>query len=592
MSTHILNKLLLDITNDIPEKEANKASDAIFYNRITPVLEKVLKEYEDTEIVISEPLELNLGALPEEDMEYDLENAIRKALARYLPINYHQIPMLEHGNMVNASKPLSQYHETHALLDYINYPVIPWHILNRHDFDMQIMLMQASEQVQVSPMYARQLAGVLCRDLATCRRFFALPFSVQDFQRIMERVLAYVQVPYKQIYIQLLRQWETETHTNVMYRQQLLYYLLAAAKYGNEQDRNTSLFIAAMCMQENAVFSATHQVDKFMYYMKKKHRQQETSHQPMLLHKVHTWSTKLYQLLHVVKQVYQSSAPTKEQLSAMATMMTEWWKDVDWLQYVAAQHVQEWEDIDFASVSAKSMSEREISMAKILQVAQAIEQIQVFAHMDQGLYVNLPKQKTKFVRAGDEKLNCQPGIRELTRQIMHRQPEIKDRIPIYNAGLVLFQPFLISFFDRLGLLENRQTFKSEACQMRAAYLLHYLTGENEKPLEHVMFFNKLLCGINILFPLEPNIEITEQEKQECLDLLKAVIRNWSIIRNTSIPGFQESFVRRNGMLERSENNWILRVKSNSLDILLDEIPWDIRLHSYPWNDYLIFVEWN
>ena len=52
------------------------------------------------------------------------------------------------------------------------------------------------------------------------------------------------------------------------------------------------------------------------------------------------------------------------------------------------------------------------------------------------------------------------GIRELATAIMRTQPDLKERIPIYNAGLVLFQPFLISFFDRLGLLESRRRFKS------------------------------------------------------------------------------------------------------------------------------------
>ena len=183
------------------------------------------------------------------------------------------------------------------------------------------------------------------------------------------------------------------------------------------------------------------------------------------------------------------------------------------------------------------------------------------------------------------------GIRELATAIMRTQPDLKERIPIYNAGLVLFQPFLISFFDRLGLLESRRRFKSADCQVRAVHLLHKLSGFREAPIEHLMLFNKLLCGINIMFPIDIGFEMSETERLEVERLLRATIGNWTIIRNTSIAGFQESFVKRQGVLERSQDDWILRVETKGIDILLDDIPWDVHLISFPWNDYLVYVDW-
>ena len=176
--------------------------------------------------------------------------------------------------------------------------------------------------------------------------------------------------------------------------------------------------------------------------------------------------------------------------------------------------------------------------------------------------------------------------------ILRKQPELKDRIPVSNAGLVILQPYLISFFDRLGLLEKRREFKSIESQIHAAYLLHALTGSKELPFDHEMILNKLICGINIFFPLDSNVNIIESEQKEINSLLRAVINNWKIIKNTSISGLQESFLRRKGVLEKSENDWILRVEARGIDVLLEDIPWDIHFLSFPWNDYFIHVEWN
>ena len=118
-----------------------------------------------------------------------------------------------------------------------------------------------------------------------------------------------------------------------------------------------------------------------------------------------------------------------------------------------------------------------------------------------------------------------------------------------------------------------------------------LSGFREAPIEHLMLFNKLLCGINIMFPIDIGFEMSETERLEVERLLRAIIGNWTIIRNTSIAGFQESFVKRQGVLERSQDDWILRVETKGIDILLDDIPWDVHLISFPWNDYLVYVDW-
>lgn len=182
-------------------------------------------------------------------------------------------------------------------------------------------------------------------------------------------------------------------------------------------------------------------------------------------------------------------------------------------------------------------------------------------------------------------------LQEVVAAAIRKQPDIEKRIPVHNAGLVLFQPFLISFFDRMGLLESRKSFKSLESQLRAAHLLHELSGFGGEHLEHLLPLNKLLCGINIMFPIGTTFEAMDEEKREVDGLLKATIRNWSAIGNVSPAGFQEAFVKREGLLERSQDEWILRVESKGIDVLLDYIPWDVHVLTFPWNDYLIYVDW-
>ncbi len=175
--------------------------------------------------------------------------------------------------------------------------------------------------------------------------------------------------------------------------------------------------------------------------------------------------------------------------------------------------------------------------------------------------------------------------------IIGTQPLLTERIPLYNAGLVLYNPFLISFFDHLKLLENRRRFRSLEHQFRAVHLLHELSGMGEAHFEHLLPLNKLLCGVNMSFPVGEKFSPTERERDEIERLSKALISNWTIIKNSSVAGFQESFVRRRGVLERSDKDWILRVETKGIDVLLDDIPWNIHLISLPWNDYLIHVDW-
>ena len=162
---------------------------------------------------------------------------------------------------------------------------------------------------------------------------------------------------------------------------------------------------------------------------------------------------------------------------------------------------------------------------------------------------------------------------------------------IQHAGIVILHPFLPQFFGGLGLLDGKN-FKDDAARHRAVHLLHYLaTSETGLP-EYMLLLPKLLCGLPFEEPMERFIEFTDTERSECEDLLKAAIKNWGALGNASPAALREAFLNRDGKLEMRANGWHLTVERQTIDILLNKLPWGIGFIKMPWMEGFLQVEWN
>lgn len=165
-----------------------------------------------------------------------------------------------------------------------------------------------------------------------------------------------------------------------------------------------------------------------------------------------------------------------------------------------------------------------------------------------------------------------------------------EEIYIYNSGLVLLWPFLPRFFESLKLTQRGQFVDLESTE-RAILILQYLVeGVTEIP-EHFLSLNKILCGLDLLEPIVAKLEMNESEKDECASLLSAIISNWSILKNTSSEGFQRAFLQREGILKVCNSSLLLWVEQKTYDILLDHLPWNIKVVKLPWMKEILFVEW-
>jgi hypothetical protein len=162
---------------------------------------------------------------------------------------------------------------------------------------------------------------------------------------------------------------------------------------------------------------------------------------------------------------------------------------------------------------------------------------------------------------------------------------------IRNAGLVLLHPFINRFFSMLKLVEKRK-FISEEAKEKAVHILQYLIFEKSDMPEFELTLNKILCGIPPVMPVKSSVLLSPEEHDLSISLLKGVIENWAILKNSSVENLRASFLLRDGKLTKEPDGWRLRVEQKGFDVLLKQIPWSYSTVKLPWMNEVIHVDWN
>ena len=159
------------------------------------------------------------------------------------------------------------------------------------------------------------------------------------------------------------------------------------------------------------------------------------------------------------------------------------------------------------------------------------------------------------------------------------------------AGIVLLHPFLANYFRQVRLLDENDQFVSLEKQIHAVHLLRYLTGKKGRHHSHLLNAEKIICGLPPTFPIPIKHSISEMEKKEAQDMFDAVKQYWKSISKTSIEGIQTSFIHRHGIITYEKPYWLIRVEGSTLDILMDDLPWEMSMLIFPWIDKNILIEW-
>lgn len=176
-----------------------------------------------------------------------------------------------------------------------------------------------------------------------------------------------------------------------------------------------------------------------------------------------------------------------------------------------------------------------------------------------------------------------------------RQATVKDDDPVFiqNSGIVLLYPLMRIAFKMLGYLTPLRTFKDKHSVFRAIYFLQYVATKQYKNVpEYMLILNKLLCGVPLDIPLETGIELTDKEKEMSDELIRQLIMQWPMMKNSSVDGLRGSFMMREGSLVKKGNVWVLSVSPESFDLVLQSYPWGLAIIKFPWmEEYSISAEW-
>ncbi len=184
---------------------------------------------------------------------------------------------------------------------------------------------------------------------------------------------------------------------------------------------------------------------------------------------------------------------------------------------------------------------------------------------------------------------------------LHNTFNQSDEIYITNAGLILLWPFITRFFQTLGLVNGKifvdeidaeaANNNQETKRERAALLLQHLADGTVEMSEHLLPLNKILCGIDLDQPLDTELILSTQEKEESENLLVAVITNNPMWKNLSPEGLQSAYLQREGVLSSRDGGWWLQVETKTHDITLDKLPWGTSVVKLPWMEHILYTEW-
>lgn len=160
-----------------------------------------------------------------------------------------------------------------------------------------------------------------------------------------------------------------------------------------------------------------------------------------------------------------------------------------------------------------------------------------------------------------------------------------------NAGLVLLHPFLPRLLEACDLCDPRGRIEPSSLP-RAAALLHWLAAGRDEVHEFELGAVKVLLGLRPEDPLPAGADLVgAREREEGAALLAAAIGHWKALKGTSIEGFRVSFLQRRGALREEDPGWRLRLETESFDVLLKQLPWNISTVKLPWMTRPLFTDW-
>jgi hypothetical protein len=218
------------------------------------------------------------------------------------------------------------------------------------------------------------------------------------------------------------------------------------------------------------------------------------------------------------------------------------------------------------------------------------EKISSFISSITGLPIALKREKIAQIMEENKEKKASGEVDQITKPKRKTdQTEVPDwYAPVENGGLILLHPFLKPFFTEIGLMDGDQLTNPEL----AAHILHFLATGQENSWEYELQFEKFLCDIPEDEPIQQELPLSKEIKEEAENLLNAVLEHWTALRSDSTELLRHEFLQREAKIIVEEfQSTRLVFERKAQDILLEKLPWNLGIVKVDWRKDLLFVEW-
>ena len=188
------------------------------------------------------------------------------------------------------------------------------------------------------------------------------------------------------------------------------------------------------------------------------------------------------------------------------------------------------------------------------------------------------------LRAEIQSLTSEVEIKDLVNE------ELTEGILATHAGLILLWPYLNSLFDKLGLLKAEK-FKSKRTWNKSLFVLHYLATGRVYAEEHELLIPKILTAYPLEWVAPTNQFLGKGVINECTNLLNSAIKNWSALKSTSPGGLRQTFLQREALVKKQEDEWKFMFERKGVDVLIDNLPFGLSFIKFKWLNTFIQVIW-
>jgi hypothetical protein len=244
------------------------------------------------------------------------------------------------------------------------------------------------------------------------------------------------------------------------------------------------------------------------------------------------------------------------------------------------------------NVKLHTVSESEDKQSFIILTGLIKKLHALFANPETIYEDSIPQQAVKNYESEKLKNKKQDKNKKQIEQKIKKEdkPAEAEGLYIANAGLVLYHPFISEWFKSLNCFDSKGDWQYGK-QQRAVRLLQLLVSGEVNCPEYELCLNKILCGLGLNDEIEPEIILSPEEIESAETLMKAVIKHWQALGESSIAGLQETFIQRTGKLFFENGSWQLHCEEKTVDILLNKLPWSFSIIKLPWMEQMLRVQW-